>query len=192
MTDPAEASSSSSGGDAAETPVAPTEASGRRPEGGGSTTPPTDADAPRAAGTTTTTTTEDERTAKNGRGSKISFAPEGAIEMTDDAHEAAEDELLFGEPPVSILRVPSRVADVAPAPEQAASVPPLRRMGSRALSWQDETGGGLVEVHYKEALHYSLHSRDREVVRRQQLRAGCAVDADVVDGVDARRCCVIS
>ncbi|KAJ8612677.1 hypothetical protein CTAYLR_002099 [Chrysophaeum taylorii] len=57
---------------------------------------------------------------------------------------------------------------------------------SRSITWQED---GLVEVCFKEELHYSLHSRDREIVRRQQMRAGCL---DVDEPSDVRRCCAVS
>jgi len=85
------------------------------------------------------------------------------------------------EPP-SILKQSSRLSsDERPRP-------------GRSLSWIDDKGGGLVEVHYREQLHYSLHSRDKEVVRRQQLRNGCAVDDNGLDLTDRQRrsCCAIS
>jgi len=65
----------------------------------------------------------------------------------------------------------------------------------RQLSWGDDAGGTIVEVHYREQLHYSTHSRDKEVVRRQRLRNGCLTDdadADELSTEHRHRCCLIS
>ena len=48
----------------------------------------------------------------------------------------------------------------------------------------------FAEVHYAEELHYSPHSRDREVARRQAARASGQLDADAMPQGGA--CCVIS
>ena len=68
-----------------------------------------------------------------------------------------------------------------------------KRPPRQSLSWIDDKGGGLVEVHYREELHYSLHSRDKEVVRRQQLRNGCIVDDPPPEpNLHRRGCCILS
>mmetsp|Transcript_13444 Transcript_13444/g.16245 ORF Transcript_13444/g.16245 Transcript_13444/m.16245 type:complete len:110 (+) Transcript_13444:313-642(+) len=89
--------------------------------------------------------------------------------------------------PQSILLKPRRVASTRSMNTENSPVTP-----KRTLTWNDDQGGGLVEVHYGEQLHYSIFSRDREIARRQQLRSGCVPDDLGVDYVDGRRCCLIS
>ena len=81
----------------------------------------------------------------------------------------------------SILKLPSESRIRAPS------------TGGKSLSWNDEVGGGLIEVHYAEELHYSPHSKDREVARRQQLRQGQGTaDGEELSAGGNRRCCAIS
>lgn len=86
----------------------------------------------------------------------------------------------------SILKAPTeRSRGVSKPPES-----------SKRLSWKDGNqtdapGPELAEVHYAEELHYSPHSRNREVARRQQLRASGA-GYDELDAPQGRACCVVS
>mmetsp|Transcript_36920 Transcript_36920/g.112969 ORF Transcript_36920/g.112969 Transcript_36920/m.112969 type:complete len:105 (+) Transcript_36920:325-639(+) len=88
----------------------------------------------------------------------------------------------------SILKLPGEGRVGRPPAEKAR----------KSLSWRDEKPdrreqSGLTEVHYAEELHYSPHSRDREVARRQQLRASGAAYDDYDSGPGRPRpCCVVS
>ena len=90
-----------------------------------------------------------------------------------------------------------------PASQSILKAPTERSRGGRKppeptkrLSWKDGTfddapGPELAEVHYAEELHYSPHSRDREVARRQAARASGQLDE--LDAMpQGRACCVIS
>ena len=90
-----------------------------------------------------------------------------------------------------------------PAAQSILKAPTERSRGGRKppeptkrLSWKDGTfddapGPELAEVHYAEELHYSPHSRDREVTRRQAARASGQLD-DLDALPPGRACCAIS
>ena len=90
-----------------------------------------------------------------------------------------------------------------PAAQSILKAPTERSRGGRKppeptkrLSWKDGTfddapGPELAEVHYAEELHYSPHSRDREVARRQAARASGQLD-DLDALPQGRACCAVS
>lgn len=63
---------------------------------------------------------------------------------------------------------------------------------SRSIGWIDDTGGPLVEIHLKEELYYSVHSCDKEIMRRQHRRTGGLNDMGFDLKRNGRRCCLIS
>lgn len=63
---------------------------------------------------------------------------------------------------------------------------------TRSIGWNDDTGGPLVEIHLKEELYYSVHSCDKEIMRRQHRRTGGRNDLGFDLKRSGRRCCLLS